>query len=309
MPRILIRLSLFLLFTFFLNLCPLWAQFDSTNIKNDTLHRGRLALVISVESAIAVGAFVGLNELWYKDYPRSSFHFFNDNDEWLQMDKLGHTYSSYSLGHLGFSTLKWSGVSENKSIWYGSTLGLTYMLIIETLDGFSKGWGFSWGDFTANIAGSALFACQQFGWHQQRFLLKTSFHPSLYASLNPNLLGANFLERRIKDYNGQTYWLTASPGAFLKPEKKFPRWVSLSVGYGAEGMIGARTNQLSNGTSYPEYSRNRRFFLSLDVDLSKIPIKSKFWRTVISFFNSLKMPFPALEFNTSKGFRGHWLYL
>ena len=51
-------------------------------------------LVIS-EVSLYVASLVALNELWYADYPRSSFHFINDNDEWLQMDKLGHLSSSY----------------------------------------------------------------------------------------------------------------------------------------------------------------------------------------------------------------------
>ena len=35
------------------------------------------------------GTLIGLNAIWYAKYPRSGFHFFNDNAEWLQMDKAG----------------------------------------------------------------------------------------------------------------------------------------------------------------------------------------------------------------------------
>jgi hypothetical protein len=285
-----------------------FAQSDTLKVKQDSLKKGRLIGVVSAETAVAVTTLIGLNEVWYKDYPRSSFHFFNDNSEWLQMDKLGHSFSAYQMGRIGYSALRWSGVSKNKSAWYGGSLGLTYQLIIEILDGYSSQWGFSWGDFTANVAGAALFTGQQLGWHEQRIMMKFSYHYSPYASMNPDLLGRNHLERILKDYNGQTYWLSVSPGTFLKPQKKFPRWVAISIGYSADGMIGARSNPVIPN-SYMEIYRYRRFLLSLDIDFSHIPVKSKGWRTFFSILNVVKVPFPTLEYNTMNKFKGHWFYL
>jgi hypothetical protein len=46
-------------------------------------------------------ALYGLNELWYKDFPRQDFHFFNDNTQWKQVDKIGHFYSAYHLSRGG----------------------------------------------------------------------------------------------------------------------------------------------------------------------------------------------------------------
>src|ERR1035437_5176023 len=101
-------------------------------------------------TASAATAYIGtmylLNQYWYKDYPRSAFHFFDDNGEWKQMDKCGHVFNSYKLSQLGYSMNRWTGVSENKSVWIGGSIGVAYMSIIEILDGFSKEWGFSYGD-------------------------------------------------------------------------------------------------------------------------------------------------------------------
>jgi hypothetical protein len=66
-----------------------------------------------VEAIAVTGALVGLNQLWYADYPKSDFHFINDNAEWLQMDKAGHIYSSYHLGRLGLKCS--NGVELKKS--------------------------------------------------------------------------------------------------------------------------------------------------------------------------------------------------
>jgi hypothetical protein len=268
---------------------------------------GRFAIVMAAESALATTTLIGLNELWYKDYPRSSFHFFNDNKEWLQMDKVGHAWTAYQLSDLGYSALRWSGVKENKSAWYGGLTGMSYQLIIELLDGFSTEWGFSMGDFAGNLSGSAMFTAQQLAWHEQRFNIKYSYHYTKYAALHPELLGSNGAERLLKDYNGQTYWLSCSPGSFLKRESRFPRWIAFSLGYSAEGMLGGRDNNDVPG--YENIERSRRFLLSADIDFSKIPVKSKFWHSVLSVINVLKVPFPALEYNTHKGMQGHWIYL
>ena len=123
------------------------------------------------------------------------------------------------------------------------------------------------------------------------------------------MLGGNYAERLLKDYNGQTYWLSVAPCAFMKRETRFPKWIAVSLGYSAEGMLGASSNIVDGHPEFLDVSRNRRFLLSLDIDFRKIPARNKTLRTIFSLINTLKVPFPALEYNTGKGFQGHWLYL
>jgi hypothetical protein len=54
---------------------------------SDTVNHNQLHYIIIIESATAVTTLAGLAVLWYAGYPQSSFHFINDNGEWLQMDK------------------------------------------------------------------------------------------------------------------------------------------------------------------------------------------------------------------------------
>jgi len=48
---------------------------------------------------------------------------------------------------------------------------------------------------------------------------------------------------------------------------------------------------------YSYIQRNRQFYLSLDIDLTRIKTKSKFANTVLGAFGFIKFPFPAIEFN------------
>jgi hypothetical protein len=251
-----------------------------------------------------------LNNLWYKDYPRDGFHVFNDNNEWLLMDKMGHTTTTYRISGMSYSLLKWSGIKENRAIWYGGATGLVYLTSIEILDGFSTEWGFSPGDEIADFAGSTLFMGQQLLWHEQRLKLKWSFHQTHYSKYRPDLLGKNLEENILKDYNGQTYWLSANVGSFLSKESMFPTWLNIAVGYGADGMLGARTNpETYNGNILPVYKRGRQLYISADIDLSKIKTKSVFLKTVLNVLGILKIPMPTLEYNaTNKKLKGYYLY-
>ena len=87
---------------------------------------------------MAAGSLIALNQLWYSEYPRSSFQFTNDNNQWKQMDKIGHIMTSYYIGKIGMDLMKWSGVSNKNQLIYGATAGFTFLTAVEILDGFSE---------------------------------------------------------------------------------------------------------------------------------------------------------------------------
>jgi hypothetical protein len=273
------------------------SKLDGFLTPSDSLHKPRRNFVAISEASLAGVALLGLDQLWYQDYDRSKFHTLNDNNEWLQMDKWGHAFSAYQIGRLGAETLEWSGVSEKNQLIYGATLGFSFLTAVEIFDGFSEEWGFSWGDIGANAAGAGLYVGQELLWKEQRVALKFSFHQTQYAAQRPDKLGDGFLQQILKDYNGQTYWLSANVHAFLK-ESKFPKWLNIAVGYGADGMLtGVEDidNQLLTSNE-----RINQFYLSFDVNLKGIKTKSAFLRTIFDIFDMIKIPFPTLEFNKNR---------
>jgi hypothetical protein len=284
---------------------------DTIPVKPDTtvLHKGRLAGVMSVQGALYLGSLSYLYFAWYRDYPQSSFHLFNDDSEWMQMDKIGHATTAYYISMIGYESYKWAGVERKKAIWFGGLLGFAYMLNIEILDGFSSEWGFSIGDLTANTLGSMIFIGQQLAWNDQRIVMKYSFHQTSYPSYRPDVLGSSMVQQPIKDYNGQTYWLSANIASFLHKGSRFPNWINIAAGYGAEGMTGAFTNSPENhGGSIPSFQRYRQFYLSMDVDLTRIPTKSKALKAIFAVFSFIKIPFPTVEYNTLGQVKFYYLY-
>jgi uncharacterized protein YfiM (DUF2279 family) len=272
----------------------MWSTLFSNNAfsQQDSINSKRLKTVIGIEALGYTSVMTGLYYAWYKDYPSTGFHTLNDNSSWLQMDKVGHGVTSYYTGMAGYEALRWSGVSKKKSILFGGTFGLFFLTSVEVLDGYSANWGYSWGDVLANTGGTTFFIAQQMLWDEQRILLKYSYHQTEYVQLNPGLLGEDLLQNTLKDYNGQTYWMSANIASFLGKQTTFPKWLNLAVGYSAEGMVDTKDN-----AAYPDIKRYRQYYVSLDVDLTRIKTKSKFANTLLGVFGFIKFPLPAVEFN------------
>ena len=284
--------------------------FSQSGINNfltpsDTLNKPRRNAVIITEASVIGLSLIGLNQIWYADYDRSKFHTINDNSQWLQMDKLGHVYTAYQVGRIGADLLAWSGVREKDQLIYGGTLGFGYLAAVEVFDGFSEEWGFSWGDILANALGTGLYVGQELLWNEQRMTLKYSFHQTQYAPQRPDVLGEGLLEEMVKDYNGQTYWLSINLRSFLNTAK-IPKWFNIAFGYGAEGLLTGSDEMLEG--MFVEQDRRRQFYLSLDIDLTRINTESHVLRTLFSLFNSIKIPFPTVEFNDENGIKFHAIY-
>lgn len=289
------------------------------------LNKARVGIISGSTVAIFGGAIGLLNSYWYKDYPRSKFHFFNDGGEWLGMDKVGHVYNSYYQSHWAIGMYRWAGMKELPAVMVGGMTGTFLMMSIEVLDGFSSQWGFSGYDMLANLSGSALAISQELAWHEQRITLKVSAWPQSYpADLKDRaakLYGTSVLELFLKDYNALTGWASISVGSFIKRDTKFPKWLCVSIGYGAQGLFGARENKWNKdgkgdyASSDPadvidrtDVKRYQQWYLSLDIDFTKIKTKSPALKAIFNMLNLVKIPFPTLEFNPVDKVKFHPLF-
>lgn len=287
--------SIFILFLLLTIVNCTYGQSDTTAVNNK-----RLKWFIGSSSVVYAGSLIALNELWYKDFPRESFHFFNDSQEWKQVDKAGHLYSSYHISRTGYEALIWSGVSQNKSYLYAGAVGILFMTPIEIMDGYSSEYGASVSDIVANITGAGLFTLQGLAWGEVRIHPKYSFNRSDLASLRPNILGKTLNEEILKDYNAQTYWFSVDIHAF---QKKFPKWLNIAVGYGAQNIIHANdVNNEENG-----FDSYRQYYLALDLDLSHIQSKSWIVNTLLFVGDMIHLPAPTLEYNRQNKLKFHWL--
>ncbi len=269
----------------------------------------RMPTLLATEAVAYGGAMTLLYQTWYKPQGLSHFRFFDDTPEWCQIDKAGHALTASYLAEVSSGLYRWAGLEKRKAAWIGAGQSLFFLTSLELFDGFSPDWGFSLSDMGANIFGAALFLGQELGWEEQRIRLKFSAHSTSYARYRPALLGSSTAERLLKDYNGQTYWLSVNIASFLADEIRFPRWLNVALGYGAEGMLGGRANPSVNeaGQVLPQFDRYRKMLVSLDVDLTRIPVRAQWLKSLFTVVNVIKIPFPAIEYSQGR-WQGHGFY-
>lgn len=273
--------------------------------------------LIGVSGGIAssyTAVVVGLSQAWYSQYDRGKFHFYNDNAEWLQHDKAGHFWTAYVYTDYVVNLYRWTGIEERKALWSGAAVAWAAQATVEVLDGFSQRWGASTGDLLANTFGVGLYVGQELLWQEQIFQLKFSSHkidyskyPNFVQERAKNLYGTTLTEQLLKDYNSQVYWLSFNPFLFSKRNTKVPKWLQLSVGYGIKQVFGGYENEWEDALTgeivsiADEYPQIRQYYLALDIDLTRIPVKKAWAKTLLHTLNILKFPLPAIEVDSRGG--------
>lgn len=287
----------------------------------DSLHKGRFWTCAGIGAAMYGSASYGLYHAWYKNYEPSKFHTFDDSGQWLGMDKAGHLLTAYTQADISFRALRWTGMPNRKSVWMAAGVGTLLQGTVELMDAHSSKWGFSWYDIGFNTLGVGLFAGQQLAWQEQRIRFKISHTPVDYPDYGvqtagdgpayplrrraQELYGSTYTESFLKDYNGQIVWASTNVESWLGGGTPvwLPPWLNVAVGYSGEHMFGGYGNSWTSAEGYAYvldadiFPRHRQWYLSLDVDLRRIPTEKRWLRTVFSLLNWVKIPAPALEIN------------
>ena len=256
---------------------------------------------VGIYSAIMVG--VGIE--WYGKQPLGKFRWFDDSREWNQVDKTGHFYVPYFITTSTYNMLRWSGMKNIPAALTAGAFGFISLSAIEIPDGMSPKYGASWSDLVFNFGGAALATAQYLAWKEQRITIKYSLHAVEYPKGElrdraNELYGTSFTEKILKDYNGITTWASINLYSFNHNIKA--KWLNIAIGYGAGNMYGGFENKWidKNGVYHDrsDIKRYRKFLISLDADFTKFKTNNKAGKMVLGILNIIKLPMPALEFNT-----------
>ena len=297
---------------------------------SDTFSKSRFWKSVGLSAGLYTAASVGLYQAWYRNYELGPFKLINDRQEWEHMDKLGHGYTAYHYARWSHQGLQWSGTRRGTRLALAWGTSMLLQSTVEVMDGYSQAWGFSWTDMAYNACGATLFVGQELLFREQRILPKFSAFrqnhsrqpvPSLPTDAAPaslhdravELYGDTPWERFVKDYNGQTVWLSTNPAVLAGFGESTPAsWLMLSVGYSPRNIYGALYNNwgFDNTTYFGELDaqREREWVLSLDIDFKRIPAKRPVVKTLLHLLNHMKFPAPALVLNAAQKPDWRWLY-
>ncbi len=244
------------------------------------INTGRLAIVgggvITTMTAIHIYQSNG----WWRNN-RRSFHFREDLNYALSVDKLGHFYGASAMTFVLNKAFRWANFSETGALCWGAGVSTLLQTYVEVEDGFST-WGFDRVDLVADIAGAWYPVVQHAVPPLRDLNLKFSYVPSENINAPGAFPGQKHL--LMDDYEGQTFWFSVNVNDILPAplESYWPDFLCLALGYGARDIL-----------SPDAY---RVYFLSLDYDMTKIiPQDTEFLRMLGEALNFIHFPAPAVR--------------
>ncbi len=240
-------------------------------------------------AVLGTGTIIHLyqQKAWWSDQ-RTSFHFQNDWEYALWIDKIGHVYGGMLIQHSLSSGLEAANLNSEQSTWYGAIGALAFQTFIEIEDGFGPQWGFSPGDFTGNLIGSAFPIFQYYFPSLKNYMLKASYWPKDLNKTNPNSGQKHII---VDDYHGQKFWLSARMKNILPDAAAsyWPDFLMLAIGMGVKNLDGSGGGQ-------------RDFYIALDLDAEQIPLYGSFWQFVKNTLNYFHLPMPGIRITSGVAF-------
>lgn len=238
----------------------------------------KLALVGGVTAGGFIYGHAIQSDLWWKG-EKSDFHINTHSDYTyaLNADKAGHFYFPYLATNIYEQAFRWTGMDSASSLYTAAALALSYQTYIEIRDGFSKEWGFSWGDAAANTLGAGFPVAQYHVPVLKNFTFKTSFFPSEKFKAGSN----RFI---FDDYESSYYWLSFKTHKILPAQVQefYPAWLDFALGYSVKNL-----DYKGGG--------NGEIYLSLDWNLEELPGNSPFLRFLKHNLNFYHFPAPAVK--------------
>ncbi len=266
------------IFIFLLAADHLSAQAKKDTSSGSKINYLRLSLIGGITTGAFIYGYAVQNNLWWKG-DKSKFHFEWKHD-WtyaLGEDKFGHFFFPYLVSNIYSDAFEWAGISKSNSILYASSFALLYETFVEVRDGFSKQWGFSWGDFTADALGASYPLLQHHFPVLKNFNFKISFFPSDRFKRGSNRV-------IFDDYESTYDWLTINVHNLLPDEikKYYPSFINLSIGHSVEKL-----DNMGGG--------NHRFYIGLDWNLNALPGTGWFLKLLKKYLNFYHLPAPAVQ--------------
>ena len=217
---------------------------------------------------------------WWDD-EKSHFHFENDFDYAMNLDKFGHFAAGVILGESFYEGYRWAGASEFQSYLFAGLSAMMTHVAIDVKDGYSPEWGFSIFDVLSGTLGGFLPMAERYIPVFKYVDLKWSYWINTKAYYRQSETGV-FTD----DYCNQTFWASFKPYRLLPNAAReyYPSWLAIAAGLSIDEKVFTH-----------EPHPRREVYIALDYDLEAFRPQSRMARQVIKFLNYFKLPAPAVQ--------------
>jgi len=254
--------------------------------RHEGLSRARFAVALSGVGIYDLAFYETLKKPWWSG-EKSGFHVINDwwGNYAMEVDKCAHAYAGQSMALIAAQSYQWSGMTRRQGLFWGGVTGVAMLAQVEVLDGYTRRYGFSTGDFAANLVG-AFYPLAQEVWDPLRLVtLKMSWHPRRFedTGYDHNPSPPNLLE----DYDRMTYWLALDINGMLPAgvQRYWPDWLGVALGYGVK-----------NAFSQCEGDRMRECYVALDLDPTRANLGNGWLARALAPLHYIHLPAPAIRF-------------
>ena len=261
---------------------------DSTDLAGEVSYV-KVAAVASLTLAAYGAAYWLVFEKGWWDDENSHFHFENDFDYALNLDKLGHFAAGVALGEGFYEGYRWAGATEFQSYLFAGLSAMMTHIAIDVKDGYSPEWGFSIFDVLSGTLGGFLPMAERYIPLFKYVDLKWSYWINSRAYYDQGKYdGKDHTEIFTDDYVNQTFWASFKPYRLLPAGARsfYPSWLAIAVGLSIDEGVFIKNYE---GTPH------REVYIALDYDLEAFRPQSRMARTIIKWLNYFKFPAPAVQ--------------
>lgn len=234
---------------------------------------------------------------WWDDDEGGDFHFENDFDYALNLDKFGHFFGGVVIADVFYEGYRWSGVSEFNSYLFAGLAAMSTHIAIDIKDGFAPTWGFSIFDVLSGTLGGFYPMAERYVPLFKYIDLKMSYwiNSDAYYDQEHSASGSGIW---TDDYVNQTYWLSIKPYRILPAaaRKYYPSWLAFAAGL-----------SIDEGVFIKDYkgTPHREVYIALDYDLEAFRPQSRLARQAVKWLNLIKFPAPTVQVYPEV----HWYWL
>lgn len=217
---------------------------------------------------------------WWDD-ERSHFHFENDFDYALNLDKFGHFAAGVMLGESFYEGYRWAGATEFQSYLFAGLSAMMTHVAIDVKDGYSPEWGFSVFDVLSGTLGGFYPMAERYIPIFKYIDLKWSYWINTRAYYDQSETGV-FTD----DYVNQTFWASFKPYRLLPAAARhyYPSWLAIAAGLSIDEKVFTK-----------EPHPSREVYIALDYDLEAFRPQSRMARTIVKYLNYFKLPAPTIQ--------------
>ena len=279
--------SLFLVGFLLLFSQEIFSQKDTSKV-----NKKRVIIVGSSLGATLGGSYWYIQNSWWSE-KQIPFHFDNGADLTyaLNVDKVGHFMGGLEAADIFYSSMKWAGMNEKQSLWYGAAFGSGLQLAIEMKDAYAPYWGFSKWDLALGSAGALWPVAQYYNDDLKSINFKMSYYKrsNIYWDLDKQRGKETNKYAWQDDYPNQTYWVTFDVNHFTE-SCCWPDWLNVAVGFGIDDSQYLDENFTKTGGE-------NEWYIAFDYDIPKMLKKwdSPTGKKVKHWLNYIHLPAPTIR--------------